>query len=92
MTVHKKMFDESADNKKKEERTYHRVYVEFEGGYFISLGVSDPAFQQMVQEHGGPNTVEFRDTSDKWVKDNDGDELISGMRTTRGPQCSKRDK
>jgi hypothetical protein len=67
VTIHKNMFD----GKEKKERTYHRVYVEFEGGYFISLGVSDPAFQQMVQEHGGPNTVEFRDTGEKWNIDDD---------------------
>ena len=92
MTVHNKMFDKSADGKKKEEQTYHRVYVEFEGGYFISLGVIDSEFQQMVKHHGGPNIVEFRDTSEKWVTDEDGYYPISGVKTTRGPECSKRDK
>ena len=48
MTIHKKMFD----GKEKKERTYHRVYVEFE---------------RMVNEHGGPNIVEFRDTDEKWM-------------------------
>jgi hypothetical protein len=79
MTIHKKMFDKSEDSKKKEERTYHRIYVEFDGGYFISLGVIDPEFQRMVNEHGGPNIVEFRDTDEKWNIDDEGEELISGV-------------
>ncbi len=85
MTIHKKMFDSTSTleftdvNKKKEERTYHRIYVEFEGGYFISLGVIDSEFQRMVKEHGGPNIVEFRDTDEKWNIDDEGEELISGV-------------
>jgi hypothetical protein len=75
MTIHSKMFD----GKEEKERTYHRIYVEFEGGYFISLGVIDSEFQRMVKEHGGPNIVEFRDTDEKWNIDDEGEELISGV-------------
>jgi len=67
MTVHNKMFD----GKEKKDRTYHRIYVEFKGGYFISLGVVDPEFQKMVEAHGDPNIVEFRDTDEKWNIDDE---------------------
>ena len=79
MTVHNKMFDKSAHSKKKEEQTYHRIYVEFEGGYFINLGVIDSEFQQMVKHRGGPNIVKFCDTTEKWVTDEDGYYPISGV-------------
>ena len=63
MTVHSKMFD----CKEKKEPTMHRVYVEFEGGYWISLGVLDAKFQEMVEDLGHPKLVEFRDTDEKWM-------------------------
>ena len=62
MTVHSKMFDG------KKETTMHRVYVEFDGGYFISLGVIDAKFQQMVNEMGRPTKVEFRATDEGWYQ------------------------
>jgi hypothetical protein len=69
MTVHSKMFDA----KEKKEPTMHRVYVEFEGGYFVSLGVIDASFQQMVESHGRPTKVEFRATDEGWYEDDMGD-------------------
>lgn len=65
MTIHSKMFD----GKEKKEPTMHRVYVEFEGGYFVSLGVIDSSFQQMVEEHGRPTKVEFRATDEGWYEE-----------------------
>jgi uncharacterized OB-fold protein len=69
MTVHSKMFDD-----KKKEQTYHRVYVEFEGGYWISLGVLNPRFQEMVELEGRPVKVEFRATDEGLYEDDGGEE------------------
>jgi uncharacterized protein YfbU (UPF0304 family) len=55
------------DGKEKKEPTYHRIYVEFEGGYWISLGVLDKKFQEMVEDLGRPLLVQFRDTDEKWL-------------------------
>ena len=69
MTIHREMFDKG----KERMPTMHRVYVEFEGGYFASLGVIDSSFQQMVAEHGRPTKVEFRATDEGWYEDDMGD-------------------
>ena len=69
MTIHREMFDD----KEKKEPTMHRVYVEFEGGYFSVLGMLDNAFQEMVEELGRPVKVEFRSTSEGWFEDDMGD-------------------
>ena len=80
MTIHRQMFNKSVDSKNKEEPPMHRVYVEFEGGYFVSLGVIDASFQQMVEEHGRPTKVEFRATDEGWYQDEDGEDLMIGRR------------
>ena len=53
----------------------HRIYVEFEGGYFITT--IDPGFnsnlQVMVAEMGRPVKVEFRATDEGWCDDDMGD-------------------
>ena len=71
MTVHSKMFD----GKEKKEPTMHRIYVEFEGGYFVTS--LDPQFnlhiQEMVAEMGRPVKVEFRATDEGWYEDDMGD-------------------
>ena len=67
MTVHTKMFD----NESQETITMHRVYVEFEGGYYIVLGMGKE-FQEMVQDHGRPTKVEFRATDEGWHVEGDG--------------------
>jgi len=69
MTIHREMFD----GKKEKEPTHHRVYVEFEGGYWISLGVLDAKFQEMVELEGRPTKVEFRATDEGWYEDDMGD-------------------
>ncbi len=75
MTIHNAMFDNTQSN----EQTSHRVYVEFEGGYFIVLGMGKE-FQQMVNELGRPAKVEFRATDEGWYVDDDGEELLRGHR------------
>ena len=60
MTVHVKMFD------KRKEPTMHRIYVEWEGGFFIVLGSTCEAFQSMVEDMGRPKKVEFRATDEGW--------------------------
>ena len=67
MTIHNKMFDSG----EQEETTMHRVYVEFEGGYFSVLGMLDKEFQQMVEELGRPVKVEFRATNEGWFEDSE---------------------
>ena len=69
MTIHRDMF-KSNDGKKPEEPTKHRVYVEFEGGYFVVLGYLDSRFQRMVGNMGRPTKVEFRATDDDWYVGN----------------------
>jgi len=69
MAIHTKMFD----TENRETTTMHRVYVEFEGGYFSVLGMLDNAFQEMVEELGRPVKVEFRSTSEGWFEDDMGD-------------------
>ena len=69
MTIHTKMFDSG----EQEETTMHRVYVEFEGGYFSVLGMLDKGFQQMVEELGRPVKVEFRATNEGWFEDSEGE-------------------
>ena len=58
--------------KKPEEQTIHRVYVEFEDGYFMVLGALDPDFQEMVNDLGRPTKVEFRATDEGWHVEGDG--------------------
>ena len=69
MTVHKGMFDKG----KERLPTMHRIYVEFEGGYFVTS--LDPRFnrhlQEMVAEMGRPVKVEFRATDEGWYEDED---------------------
>ena len=72
MTVHNKMFD----GKEKKGSTYHRVYVEFEGGHWVTLGVCDNMFQEMVEDLGAPKLVEFRYTRKPWIVD--GNEVVPG--------------
>ena len=49
----------------------HRIYVEFEGGYFItSIDESfNTGLQEMVEELGRPIKVEFRATDEGWYED-----------------------
>ena len=68
MTIHRKMFD----GKEEKPQTMHRVYVEFEGGYYVVLGVLDSGFQEMVQDLGRPTKVEFRTTDEGWYVEGDG--------------------
>ena len=73
MTIHRDMFkNKDSSGKKPEEQTLHRVYVEFEGGYFMVLGALDPDFQEMVQDLGRPTKVEFRATDEGWHVEGDG--------------------
>ena len=78
MTVHPDMFDKGPEQKP----TMHRVYVEFEGGYFITS--IDPLFnaglQKMVEELGQPVKVEFRATDEGWYKEEESPELIPGTK------------
>jgi|TARA_R110001583_G_scaffold137553_1_gene289175 hypothetical protein len=68
MTIHKKMFDKK-DRSMKD--TLHRVYAEWEGGYFVTS--LDPEFhnklQEMVAELGPPKKTEFRAADEGWYKD-----------------------
>ena len=70
MTIHRKMFD----GKEEKPQTMHRVYVEFEGGYFVTS--LDPKFnaqlQDMVTDLGPPTKVEFRATDEGWYVEGDG--------------------
>jgi len=68
VTIHREMFKNSS-GKKPEEQTLHRVYVEFEGGYFIVLGSHNPKLQEMVNDLGRPTKVEFRATDEGWYVD-----------------------
>ena len=65
VTVHSKMFDQD-----KSQMTKHRIYVEFEGGYFVTS--LDPSFhvvlQRMVEDLGPPTKVEFRREDEGWVR------------------------
>ncbi len=78
MTIHREMFDkeEKKEQAMEELPTQHRVFVEFEGGYYFSLGGQCPDFQEMVAECGRPVRVTFRATDEGWYKDDgdDGDE------------------
>ena len=68
MTIHSDMFD----GKKEVLQTRHRIYVEWEGGYFITS--IDPAFQRVLQEMvrdlGPPVKVQFRAENEGWVDGN----------------------
>ena len=81
MTIHREMFD----SEQKATPTMHRIYVEFEGGYFITT--IDPMFnshlQEMVADLGRPVKVEFRATDEGWIQD-DLEEMIKGVRDDRG--------
>ena len=81
MTIHRQMFD----SEQKATPTMHRIYVEFEGGYFITT--IDPRFnshlQEMVADLGRPVKVEFRATDEGWIQD-DLEEMIKGVRDDRG--------
>ena len=72
MTIHRDMFDKSSSVQRP--ATMHRVYIEFEGGYFITT--LDPGFhkhlQEMVEEYGRPVRVEFRATDEGWQIEGDG--------------------
>tara|TARA_Y100001973_G_scaffold73321_1_gene107018 strand:- start:1854 stop:2060 length:207 start_codon:yes stop_codon:yes gene_type:complete len=54
-----------------DERTMHRIYVEWEGGYFVTS--IDPDFdknlQEMVTDMGRPVKVEFRAADEGWFDD-----------------------
>ena len=67
MTIHKDMFDKKK-NKKRDE-TMHRIYVEFEGGYFVTSLDADfnKALQEMVTDLGKPTKVEFRASDEGWI-------------------------
>ena len=56
-----------------DEMTKHRIYVEFEGGYFVTS--LDPQFnahlQDMVADLGPPTRVEFRAEDDGWYTEDD---------------------
>ena len=69
MTIHRDMYKNGGN--KPGEQTMHRVYVEFEGGYFIVLGMGKE-FQEMVNELGRPTKVEFRATDEGWHVEGDG--------------------
>ena len=69
MTIHRDMYKNSGN--KPGEQTMHRVYVEFEDGYFIVLGMGKE-FQEMVNEMGRPTKVEFRATDEGWHVEGDG--------------------
>lgn len=72
MTIHRKMYDES---KHQVESTLHRIYVEWEGGYFITSLDSqfNKHLQEMVSDMGPPTKVEFRATDEGWYEDDMGD-------------------
>jgi hypothetical protein len=63
------------DGEEEKEVTMHRVYVEFEGGYFVTS--LDPRFsfhlQEMVKDLGRPVKVEFRATDEGWYEEDNGD-------------------
>ena len=86
MTIHRQMFDgkNGVDAEINAESVpappMNRIYVEFEGGYFVSLGVIDASFQQMIEEHGRPTKVEFRATDEGRYQDEDGEDLLAGRR------------
>jgi hypothetical protein len=65
------MFDKGAETLP----DMHRIYVEFEGGYFVT-SLHNPQFHQQLQEMvlnlGRPVKVEFRATDEGWYQD-DGD-------------------
>ena len=73
MTIHRRMFDEPKKEECEMEElpTQHRVYVEFEGGYFVSFGGQDSDFQEMVTDFGRPVKVEFRATDEGWFQEGD---------------------
>jgi len=51
------------------EESMHRIYVAWEGGYFVtSLNNSNfhADLQEMVADLGPPTTVEFRHTDEGW--------------------------
>ena len=57
------------DDKKDKESTMHRIYVEWPDGYFMTLGIHDRGFQEMIEDLGRPSNVEFRATDEGWVKE-----------------------
>ena len=74
------------------ETTMHRIYVEFEGGYFVTS--LDPEFnlhmQEMVADLGRPVKVEFRTTDEGWyeeeeIEDKNKDRLLRYIQA----QCSE---
>ena len=69
MTIHINMFD----GKEEKPPTMHRIYMEFEGGYFVTS--LDPQFnahlQDMVADLGPPTRVEFRATDEGWYTGDD---------------------
>ena len=71
MTIHREVFD----NGKERMPTLHRIYVEFEGGYFVTSLDSqfNSHLQEMVSEMGRPVKVEFRSTDEGWYEDDMGD-------------------
>jgi hypothetical protein len=54
-----------------EETDLNRIYVAWEGGYFITTLDRDfnKQFQEMVADLGQPTVVEFRATNQGWYKD-----------------------
>lgn len=71
MTIHREMFNNGIEEP--EGDTLHRVYVEFEGGYWITLGLIKD-FQEMVNTLGRPVHVEFRATDEGWISGVEGEE------------------
>ena len=71
MTIHREMFDneEKKEQAMEELPTQHRVFVEFEGGYYFSLGGQCPDFQEMVADCGRPVRVTFRATDEGWYQE-----------------------
>ena len=69
MTVHIKMFD---NKEKKKEDTLHRIFVGWEGGYFLT-SLHNPQFhqqlQKMVADLGEPTAIEYRDQKSGWHKE-----------------------
>ena len=65
------------DKNKKAPETLHRIYVEWDGGYFMT-SLHDSAFhknlQEMIAELGPPIKVEFRDENEKWFESRPGEE------------------
>jgi len=72
-----------------DEATHHRIFVSWPGGYFISLGVVDKGFQEMVNDLGAPTVVEFRHTGEKWLS-SEGSKVVVHRRPRFSPDGEDR--